>query len=271
MPNSPALVLALTAHFIGDYYLQWQNLADKKKGHFPTLLLHAVLYALPFGLMFLLVKLPWWFWLLLIGSHFLIDTLKWVLERNGRFSADKVYLTDQILHIAIIVVLFSLLAEVSYKPIFEVFRPELWRWLLVFVLVGRPANVSFKVIFQRFSEGIKDPSVNPDPEQLEGDTKAKPAESKPGAGAWIGILERVFVVIFTAATQYAAFGLLMTAKSVARYEKISKDPAFAEYYLIGTLYSVLFALVVYLLVFQVIWPLPIALDPTLIQLATPTP
>ena len=69
MPNSPALVLALTAHFIGDYYLQWQNLSDKKKAQLPALLLHGLLYALPYGLIALLVKLPWWALLVLIGSH----------------------------------------------------------------------------------------------------------------------------------------------------------------------------------------------------------
>jgi hypothetical protein len=250
MPNSPAIVLALTAHFIGDYYLQWQNLANKKKGDTPALLLHGLLYALPFALMVLLVKLPWWAWLVLVGSHLLVDSMKGVTDRIAFLTDDKLFL-------------LASLPELNYSPIFESFKPEFWRWLLVFVLIGKPANVSFKVIFQRFSEGIKDTSINAD--------QSASAVAKPGAGAWIGILERVFVVIFSAAAQYAAFGLLMTAKSVARYEKISKDPAFAEYYLIGTLYSVLFALVAYLLVFQVIWPLPVVFDPTPILLVTPTP
>jgi hypothetical protein len=222
-----------------------------------------LLYAIPYGLVALLVRLPWWAWLVLIGSHLLIDSFKGLTDRFAFLTYDKLFLIDQFLHIAIIVTLISLLPQLSYRPLFEAFKPELWRWLLVLVLIGKPANVSFKVLFHRFSDGIKDPSINADP--------SEPAASKPGAGAWIGILERVFVVIFSAAAQYAAFGLLMTAKSVARYEKISKDPAFAEYYLIGTLYSVLFALLVYLLVFQVIWPIPMVLDPTPILLVTPMP
>jgi hypothetical protein len=37
--------------------------------------------------------------------------------------------------------------------------------------------------------------------------------------------------------QYAAMGLVLTAKSIARYDKITKDEKFAEYYLLGTLLS----------------------------------
>jgi hypothetical protein len=271
MPNSPALVLALTAHFIGDYYLQWQNLADKKKGDIPALLLHGLLYALPFALMFLLVELPWWAWLVLVGSHLLIDSLKWVTDRMPALTEDKLFLLDQFSHLALITILFVFLPQLIYRPPFESLKPEFWRWLLVFVLIGKPANVSFKAIFGRFSQGVNDLSIVRMTTQRDSAEVSITSESKPGAGAWIGVLERIFVVIFSAASQYAAFGLLMTAKSVARYEKISKDPAFAEYYLIGTLYSVLFALAAYLLVFQVIWPLPVVLNPTPILLVTPTP
>lgn len=267
MPNSAALVLALTAHFIGDYYLQWQSLADKKKRHLPTLLLHALLYALPFGLTALFVALPWWVWLALVGSHLLIDLIKWLIERRSNPAPDQVFLIDQLLHLLIIALLFAFIPQAVYKPAFTALKADFWRWLLVFALIGKPANVSFKMLFQRFSLGIKDLESSP-VEQTSTPTRAEP---KPGAGAWIGILERIFVVIFSAASQYAAFGLLMTAKSVARYEKISKDPAFAEYYLIGTLYSVLFALLAYLLVFQVIWPLPAVAEAAPIMLALPTP
>ena len=34
-------------------------------------------------------------------------------------------------------------------------------------------------------------------------------------------------------------GLVFTAKSIARYNKISESPTFAEYYLIGSLFSIL--------------------------------
>lgn len=44
--------------------------------------------------------------------------------------------------------------------------------------------------------------------------------------------------------QFAAIGLVFTAKSIARYNKISESPAFAEYYLIGSLYSIISVLLI---------------------------
>ena len=64
------------------------------------------------------------------------------------------------------------------------------------------------------------------------------------AGRAIGTLERWIMTIFMALGQYSAMGLTLTAKSIVRFSKIEKDPAFAEYYLLGTLYSMLIALLV---------------------------
>ena len=59
------------------------------------------------------------------------------------------------------------------------------------------------------------------------------------AGRKIGTIERLIMLIFLALNQYAALGLVLTAKSIARYDKIAKDEQFAEYYLLGTLLSTL--------------------------------
>ena len=62
-----------------------------------------------------------------------------------------------------------------------------------------------------------------------------------GAGSMIGFrafgdwcLSHLWAICF--------IGLVFTAKSIARYNKISENPAFAEYYLIGSLFSILSAL-----------------------------
>lgn len=64
-----------------------------------------------------------------------------------------------------------------------------------------------------------------------------------GAGALIGVLERIFTLTFVLLGEYTALALIFTAKSIARFEGL-KDRQFAEYYLIGTLSSILFALLV---------------------------
>ncbi len=58
----------------------------------------------------------------------------------------------------------------------------------------------------------------------------------------IGFLERLVIGACLLYGQFASIGLVFTAKSIARYNKISESPAFAEYYLIGSLVSILSAL-----------------------------
>ncbi len=67
------------------------------------------------------------------------------------------------------------------------------------------------------------------------------AQGVPGAGAVIGWLERALVLTLVLMGQYTAIGLALTAKSIARYKEL-EDRRFAEYYLIGTLASILFAI-----------------------------
>lgn len=57
------------------------------------------------------------------------------------------------------------------------------------------------------------------------------------AGALIGVLERAIVLLLLAVGQFGAIGLVLTAKSIARYKSISECINFSEYYLIGTLLS----------------------------------
>ncbi|MGD2249861.1 MAG: hypothetical protein PVF58_15745 [Candidatus Methanofastidiosia archaeon] len=61
-----------------------------------------------------------------------------------------------------------------------------------------------------------------------------------GAGAAIGILERIFALTLVLEGQYTAIAIVLTVKSIARFEEL-KEREFAEYYLIGTLSSVLSA------------------------------
>ncbi|MGQ9854064.1 MAG: hypothetical protein ACUVTG_11770 [Candidatus Oleimicrobiaceae bacterium] len=65
----------------------------------------------------------------------------------------------------------------------------------------------------------------------------------PGGGALIGALERALTVTFVLLGQYTALGLVLTAKSITRFEEL-KNRSFAEYYLIGTLASMLWAILV---------------------------
>lgn len=62
-------------------------------------------------------------------------------------------------------------------------------------------------------------------------------------GRVIGILERAIAMTLVLAGQFGALGLIVAAKAVARFRGL-EDRDFAEYFLIGTLASLLHALVV---------------------------
>lgn len=60
-------------------------------------------------------------------------------------------------------------------------------------------------------------------------------------GRVIGLLERIFVFFFILLNQYTAIGFIIAAKGIVRYPDFGKK-SFNEYILIGTLLSVLFAM-----------------------------
>lgn len=59
------------------------------------------------------------------------------------------------------------------------------------------------------------------------------------AGRYIGTLERMIVLFFIALEEYTAIAWVLTAKSITRHEDINKDKISGEYYLLGTLMSLL--------------------------------
>ena len=63
-----------------------------------------------------------------------------------------------------------------------------------------------------------------------------------GAGMTIGIIERVLVLSFVILNQYTAITIIFAAKSIARFNEL-KNRNVSEYYLVGTLLSITFALI----------------------------
>lgn len=59
-----------------------------------------------------------------------------------------------------------------------------------------------------------------------------------GAGSLIGTMERWIVLLLWVGGLWEAVGLVVAAKSIARFEEL-KQREFAEYFLVGTLASVL--------------------------------
>jgi hypothetical protein len=82
-------------------------------------------------------------------------------------------------------------------------------------------------------------------------------------GRLIGNLERILLTIVVAAGSYAALAFLVAAKGVVRSDEFDKNRHFAEYFLVGSLSSVLVALCAGIaLRFALIrlWPDPLSLQ-----------
>jgi hypothetical protein len=70
-------------------------------------------------------------------------------------------------------------------------------------------------------------------------------------GRTIGVLERAITLTLLLLGQFGALGLVIAAKSIARFKAL-EDRDFAEYFLIGTLASLLLALLVGIAVNEVL-------------------
>lgn len=241
------LLLLLTLHLLGDFYLQPAALSDKKEKRYPFLLLHCVIYAavLFAGMAVYGLKDIWIPTSVIAVLHFVIDSVKYRLMKSSRrVSASMVYCIDQCLHILAIgiavLVLRSSAAQLEAASFISAVRMQfpadysmLLQWVFFLALIGKPANVTIKTMIAAYKpEAIDPPAGN--------------------VGAFIGTLERIIIALLLSVNQYAAIGLVLTAKSVARYERMVKEQSFAEYYLLGTLLSTLFVVASYLAVFTVL-------------------
>ena len=211
----------LLAHLLGDFVFQptrWLIHKEANRARSGFLYAHiAIHYAL---MMLLLWDLSFWKMALIIAvSHYLIDLAKLYtnsLFRNKLFP----FLIDQLLHLAVLFIC------AFYGNLWET-SASLWEqidWPLVtaIVFVTFPSAIIMNKLLENMSE------------QIELDHK-----SLPNAGKYIGIIERLFVLIFIILGRWEAIGLLITAKSVFRFNdlKESNSRKLTEYILIGTLLS----------------------------------
>lgn len=238
-------ILFLFAHILGDFYLQSQKFAKQKEKSIYRVLLHSIFYILT---CFVVISPVINKWLIISAifislSHLIIDVLKWILvkkvDKINENMESIVYLSDQIAHLIFIFIASvfvaskcdSLNAFYNITYIFKVIGISEFKALssiLLILLVWKPANVTIKKVLSAYK---------PIEESVD--------KADRSAGGFIGFLERIIILLFLSINQYSAIGLVLTAKSIARYNKISENKEFAEYYLLGTLLSTIIAVFCY--------------------------
>ena len=240
--------LLLFAHVIGDFYIQTQSQAKRKAQSMKWVWLHCLFYWLVVLLLSCVVLSgP----TLLFGTaaalaHTLIDVLKYLYTVRFRkkpmtIKAERnVFFADQALHLLCIILIAYFFVSWqntlqvvtcarNFQEISGLSARVLLKWAFALTVIAKPLNLAISFLLAPYK-----------PEEKKDETPEIKAADK-NAGRFIGILERTIIIVFISLGQYAAIGLVLTAKSIARYDKISKDPAFAEYYLLGTLLSTLAA------------------------------
>lgn len=237
--NNTVLIVLLIAHVLGDFYLQTEQLSDDKGDSYPHVLLHCTIYASTV-ILFLIFKLELsllWLALAYIITHLAIDTIKfWLRKKN----TSCLYVVDQVAHTLTLLVLSHQFSSLTVYPKIENFKllegttfMHVLSILLFFLIILNPVNITHKNVFSH---------INPMAKVVGEKEKAK-------TGALIGSLERILIALLLLVGQYTAIGLVITGKSIARYKKIQDEQAFAEYYLIGTFFSILAVLIPFLIIF----------------------
>lgn len=176
----------------------------------------------------------------------MIDTAKYfickysIVRKKPLIKQDQyVFVIDQLFHILIILgivyqirnaetdVLFNTQC-IEVLEAFGVSCKEILSWIVKIILIHKPANILISGILSKYKPTAEEAGQGTD----------------KNIGRYIGTLERIVMVILISINQYSAVGLVLTAKSIARYDRISKEQEFAEYYLLGTLLSTIYAITV---------------------------
>ena len=211
----------LLAHLLGDFVFQPNRWVVHKEAHKIAsgyMYLHLLIH-------FALIMLLFWnphFWLpalIVVVAHYAIDLAKLYtgpLFRNGVIP----FVIDQVLHVAVIY------AVAYYGDIWQhslgLVQQLNWSLVTAVVFVSFPSAIIMSRLLEQMSA------------QIELDHK-----SLPNAGKYIGMMERLFVFLFIILGRWDAIGLLITAKSVFRFNdlKASNNRKLTEYILIGTFLS----------------------------------
>ena len=212
------LTKLLLAHLLTDFVLQPKHWIESRQDkHFRSLplYLHGSLTAV---VALLFVGLHYWLVaLIVLITHTIIDGWK-----SYKGDGVKYFLLDQALHLLVIVACwYANFLDSSYlKAAWAHFNTKnVWMITAAFVFVTRPASILIGQLTKGWRAQIPD------------------GDSLGNAGKWIGVIERVIILALVLHHQYASVGLLLTAKSLLRFNEPNRQEVKTEYLLIGTLIS----------------------------------
>lgn len=214
------LIKLLLGHLLGDFILQpkrWVDHKENKKLRSGFLYGHFIIHGL---LVYAFIQ-SWIITLTIVVTHAAIDIFKLYSQTND--NRRKWFFYDQLLHLLVIAAIIGWYESGQLQSVVQ-WTSENLVIITGVIFLTLPSSVVIKHAISRW---------DPDPNDDSPDSLDK-------AGAYIGVIERLFVFTFVLSGQWNAVGFLMAAKSVFRFGdlKESHDRKLTEYMLIGTLMSV---------------------------------
>lgn len=240
-----SLLSLLLAHLMADFVFQTTRLVEQKQRGKPfAYFLHGLIHYLS-GICMVGLFIPGSIMLssthvviaALTVVHLLIDLAKMQLAaRKPIGRGPTAYLTDQAAHFVTVALAAWLLSPgIPFDvltPAMQNFRNIGNKFLavpVIYLAVIFGGGYLIRLLTLSMAESVK----------IHESVKA--GEQLQNAGLYIGWLERFLILTALLLQSPAAVGLILTAKTIARYPEF-KSARFAEYVLIGTLLSVSMAL-----------------------------
>ena len=223
----------ILAHILGDFVLQSNNWVEKRKNNVIYLLLHVFVHLLVLVLLLLPDLRSYWLLILFIViSHLAIDSFKIWLEKKANLKPIVLFVGDQLLHFIVILGVLYYIYGIPASLVAIIFSAKSLLYLLAFLIICFVSPIFISVLFSKW---------NQDSEFI-----MKRSDSLMNAGLFIGIIERLIIVLFLQVGFLSGIGILLAAKSIFRFGDLTnaKDTKFTEYVLLGTLVSFLIAIVV---------------------------
>jgi hypothetical protein len=240
-----AFLAIYLAQMLTDFVFQTHRLVEqKRRGNSSAYLLHGLIHYLSAVIIVgfvlrgsvLLLRTH-----LVIAAltllHLLIDLAKIQLARKYPvWDGSWAYVSDQLLHfLTASLAAWSLSPAVPFSVIVALLQetraiPNKFLAVpVIYVGVVLGGGYLIRFLVRSLAEGVKSHALERASDQLQ------------NAGLYIGWLERFLVVTALLLQSPATVGLILTAKSIARYPEF-KSERFAEYFLIGTLLSISIAI-----------------------------
>lgn len=233
--NEPVMWLTklILSHLLTDFILQptgWIESRNRRHLASPHLYAHGAVTAV---VALLFIGFRYWPIALFIGgTHILIDA--WKSYRSDQITY---FLIDQALHAVVIALCWyaTFFTPAHLSSLWDGFnQAPVWILITATLFLTVPAGIFIGQATKKWRNQLPN------------------AASLASAGKWIGIIERVIILILVLKGQFEAIGLLIAAKSILRFSDNKRTEINTEYLLIGTLISISLAVITGLVVVQLI-------------------